>query len=108
MSSTSIVAPPVDEHTFLQRYFEEFQRVACGSEELCERLIRTKQTLVEAHRAGRKAIIIGNGGSAAMASHVAVDLTKNAGVRAITFNEADLITCLANDYGYEQWMAKAV
>ena len=26
----------------------------------------------------------------------------------VNFNEADLITCLANDYGYEHWMKKAV
>ena len=43
-----------------------------------------------------------------MASHVAVDFTKAAGIRAINFNEADLITCFANDYGYEYWVAKAL
>jgi D-sedoheptulose 7-phosphate isomerase len=43
-----------------------------------------------------------------MASHIAVDLTKVAGVRAINFNEADLLTCLANDYGYEHWVEKAL
>lgn len=57
---------------------------------------------------GGKIIVAGNGGSAAMASHVAVDLTKTAHVRSVTFNEADLITCLANDYGYESWVAKAL
>ena len=43
-----------------------------------------------------------------MASHVAVDLTKNASIRAINFNEADLITCFANDYGYENWVKEGV
>ena len=51
---------------------------------------------------------ITDGGSAAMASHVAVDMTKNAGIRSVTFNEYDLITTLANDYGYENWVAKAI
>ena len=32
-----------------------------------------------------------------MASHVTVDLTKAADARAINFNEADLLTCFAND-----------
>jgi D-sedoheptulose 7-phosphate isomerase len=54
-----------------------------------------------------KIIIVGNGGSAAMASHVSVDLTKNAKIRAINFNEADLLTCFANDYGYEKWVSQA-
>ena len=53
-------------------------------------------------------MIFGNGGSAAIASHCVVDLTKNADIRAINFNEADLITCFANDYGYEKWVEKAV
>jgi D-sedoheptulose 7-phosphate isomerase len=57
---------------------------------------------------GRKVILVGNGGSAAMASHVAVDLTKAAGIRAVTFNEADLLTCFANDYGYPLWVDKAL
>ena len=43
-----------------------------------------------------------------MASHVAVDFTKAAGIRAVNFNEADLITCFANDYGYEHWTEKAL
>ena len=53
-------------------------------------------------------MIFGNGGSAAISSHVSVDLTKNAKVRSICFNEADLITCFSNDYGYENWMSKAL
>ena len=43
-----------------------------------------------------------------MSSHVSVDLTKQAGIRSMNFNEADLITCFANDYGYENWVAKAI
>ena len=60
------------------------------------------------HKAGKKIIVVGNGGSAAMASHVAVDFVKAASIRAINFNEADLITCFANDYGYENWVVKAL
>lgn len=62
----------------------------------------------QAGMGGGKVIVAGNGGSAAIASHVAVDLTKTAGIRAITFNDADLITCFANDFGYEHWLARAV
>ena len=63
-------------------------------------------TLVPAK--GGKVILVGNGGSAAMAAHVSVDLTKAAGIRAVTFNEADLLTCFANDYGYENWVTEAL
>ena len=43
-----------------------------------------------------------------MASHCAVDFTKNAGIRCVNFNEADLITCFANDFGYELCFQKAL
>ena len=36
------------------------------------------------------------------------DFTKTCDVRAINFNEADLITCFSNDYGYEKWIEKAI
>jgi len=55
-----------------------------------------------------KIILVGNGGSASIANHVAVDFAKILKVRAINFNEANLITCFANDYGYENWVAKAL
>lgn len=71
-------------------------------------LIKIKNIWENAQSAGKKIIFAGNGGSAAMASHCAVDLTKNAGVRAINFNEADLITCFSNDFGYEKWTEKAI
>ena len=48
----------------------------------------------------RKAMLIGNGGSAALASHMQNDLCASVGVRAMVFNEASLLTALANDFGY--------
>jgi D-sedoheptulose 7-phosphate isomerase len=55
-----------------------------------------------------KVIIIGNGGSAAISSHVSIDLTKAANIRSVNFNEASILTCLSNDYGYENWVEKAL
>lgn len=71
-------------------------------------LIQIKSLFQDTSNKGGKIILAGNGGSAAMASHVAVDMTKNAGIRAVTFNEYDLITTLANDFGYENWISKAI
>ncbi len=73
-----------------------------------EELERAAAMVRRTHDSGNKVILVGNGGSAAMASHVAVDLTKAVGIRAIDFNEAVLLTCFANDYGYEHWVAKAL
>jgi len=71
-------------------------------------LIKASELIKATSKMGNKLIIAGNGGSAAMASHVAVDLTKATGIRAINFNEVDLLTCFANDYGYVQVFEKAV
>lgn len=91
---------------FFDHYFDELSRrlrdVAATDLERLGVMFRQAQTR------GRKVLLAGNGASAAIASHVAVDLTKTAGIRAMTFNESDLITCFANDYGYEQWIAKAI
>lgn len=54
------------------------------------------------------AFIVGNGGSAAIASHVAEDFTKLAKIPMKTYNDVSLISCLANDYGWENWIKKAV
>ena len=52
--------------------------------------------------------IAGNGGSASIASHVSVDFIKVAKVKSSTFNNSNLITCFANDYGYENWVKEAI
>jgi D-sedoheptulose 7-phosphate isomerase len=48
-----------------------------------------------------KVMVIGNGGSAAIASHMQNDVCKAVGVRSLVFNEQPLLTALANDDGYE-------
>ena len=55
-----------------------------------------------------KIYIVGNGGSSSIASHVSVDFAKVAKVNCSTFNNANLITCFANDYGYENWVIEAI
>lgn len=57
---------------------------------------------------GNKVAIIGNGGSAAIASHTAIDFLKNAQVPAIAFNDASFLTCLTNDLGYDAVFAKPI
>ena len=52
--------------------------------------------------------LFGNGGSAAICSHVSVDLIKACGLKAHTYHDSALSTCFANDYGYENAYAKIV
>ena len=68
------------------------------SVELIKKKIKTNNTTY----------IAGNGGSASIASHVSVDFVKVAKVKSSTFNNSNLITCFANDYGYENWVKEAI
>ena len=93
---------------FIKEYLEDFSSLVKPNDEIIEKIINARDKLVQAKKDRAKIIICGNGGSAAIASHVSVDLTKSANIRSVNFNESDLITCFANDYGYERWVEKAV
>ena len=92
---------------FIEDYLGRYKK-SLFETDISEKMIKMKEIMLNVKKNGKKVIIAGNGGSAAMASHVAVDFTKQGGIRTVNFNEADLITCFANDYGYEHWVAKAI
>ena len=46
-------------------------------------------------------LFIGNGGSASIASHMAIDFCKNGGTPALALNDSAVLTCVANDMGYD-------
>jgi len=55
-----------------------------------------------------KVIFIGNGGSAAISSHMSIDFWKNGNIPSMCFNDGALLTCLGNDYGYEKGFEKPI
>jgi D-sedoheptulose 7-phosphate isomerase len=57
------------------------------------------------HRKGRL-YLVGNGGSAAVASHSVTDFMNVADIRATTLHDPSLFSCMANDYGYEAAFAR--
>jgi D-sedoheptulose 7-phosphate isomerase len=62
----------------------------------------------ESHDSGNKIMFVGNGGSAGISSHLAIDFSKNGGLRAMAFNDPSALTCLGNDLGYENVFAKQI
>lgn len=56
-------------------------------------------------REAKTMFFIGNGASAMMASHMAVDSSKNGGVRSLAFNDAALLTAVSNDISYDKSFA---
>lgn len=69
---------------------------------------RVRDLAHEAHDGGNKIIFIGNGGSAGIASHLAIDFSKNGNLRSMAFNDPSALTCLGNDLGYENVFAKQI
>jgi len=100
---------------FAREYLEGLKK--CLDALSLEQVAEVIGYLEEAHREGRQVFIIGNGGSAATASHMACDLGKNIlpregrettrrfRVMALTDN-VPWITALANDLGYEHIFAE--
>jgi D-sedoheptulose 7-phosphate isomerase len=92
---------------FYTQYYDEYKRLIL-SDDVEKKFEEFKNLALNVKNNKKKLIFAGNGASASISSHGAVDFTKQAGVRSITFNEANIITAFSNDYGYDKWMAKAL
>ena len=57
---------------------------------------------------GNKIIFVGNGGSASIASHMAIDYSKNGRLPAVSFNDGAALTCIGNDLGYENVFSEQI
>ena len=91
---------------YFKSFYKELGIRALDADE--KDLKEISQMVIQVKEKNSKIIIVGNGGSAGIASHLAVDFTKAIKIRAITFSDPSLITCFGNDYGYENWVKKAI
>lgn len=74
----------------------------CGHDMTLEHAVEFVAKLARAkHFSQGRMIFVGNGGSAAIASHMAEDWTKAAKFPALCFNDGPALTCYANDLGFE-------
>ena len=94
----------------IENYFNEyFSTIKRSLDSVNFRQLEKAINLIEkVNRKGNKVIIVGNGGSASIASHLTVDFINAAKIKAINFNDSSIITCFANDYGYSNWVDKAL
>lgn len=100
----------MDSQSFFQIYSQKFEEALRGMEastsagavDYGAALDTSRDWLRAAQKSGNKLMIIGNGGSAGVASHLAIDFWKNGGVRAMAFNDGALLTCISNDISYEE------
>ena len=91
---------------YFKNYIYKYSEILIKSD--INKLLKIANLINDIKIKKKKVIIIGNGGSASIASHVSVDFTKICKVRSVNFNEANLLTCLSNDYGYAHWAQKAI
>lgn len=95
----------------------EFQTVVQGSEvtrrgggvvALESGIGAVMEVLESVRQSGGTVFIVGNGGSAGVASHAAIDFVNVAKLKVFTLHESSLLTCMANDYGYENAFARVL
>lgn len=103
--------------TRVKQYFETLGRLPLdiavtgrdGTPIASHEAMETAMRILRAtHDQGNKLMFIGNGGSAGISSHCAIDYSKNGGMRSTAFNDGAALTCLGNDLGYENVFAKQV
>lgn len=92
---------------FVNNYIKEFCSSIIGSQYqqkkislICDILLKVK-THNTVH-------IFGNGGSSSIASHFSMDLTNNSKIKCLNYNDASIITCYSNDFGFENWISRAI
>ncbi|MCC6141687.1 MAG: D-sedoheptulose 7-phosphate isomerase [Nitrospira sp.] len=79
-----------------------------------DRVATVAQLLVAAFRAGHKVLLFGNGGSATDAAHIAAEFVgrykrERAPLPAIALaTDIAAITCIANDYGFDELFARQI
>jgi D-sedoheptulose 7-phosphate isomerase len=95
----------------------EFQRIVANAEvtdaggkrgDLEAALVAMVGQLKELRAAGGRLYLVGNGGSAGVASHAVTDFLNVAKLRATTLHEPSLLTCMSNDFGYDVAFARVL
>ena len=83
------------------KFFEEcVQNLNAGD------IIDEYKKYYEEYEAHEKFILIGNGGSNSAAAHIAQDMTKRGGKKALAFTDASMLTCFMNDFGIDKAYSK--
>tara|TARA_A100001037_G_scaffold306042_1_gene348789 strand:- start:9313 stop:9894 length:582 start_codon:yes stop_codon:yes gene_type:complete len=97
-----------NEKNFIKNYLRDLHKILNQEKNYNKKLRVLKKNILNLNEKNKKVMFVGNGGSASTSSHASVDLTKNAKIKSINFNEANLITCFSNDYGGNNWIKEAI
>lgn len=99
----------------IRRWFEESAETKLKFvAEHADRIQKLADLLADAFRKGHKVLLFGNGGSATDASHLAAEFVgryrrERAPLAALSLSSDQAkLTCIANDYGYDEVFARQV
>tara|TARA_B100000131_G_C17828985_1_gene496876 strand:- start:54 stop:590 length:537 start_codon:yes stop_codon:yes gene_type:complete len=90
---------------FYKKYFSDYVKL---TKDINFGEINSFYNLIKKLKKNNKVLIFGNGAGAAIASHVASDLTNSSRIKALSFDNSAHITCFANDYKFENWIKKTL
>ena len=86
----------IDVVEYLERY-----KTLIESDNAIQKLSIVGEKLEKHKKNGGRLVIFGNGASASIASHAALDFTKQGRLEALCFHDPALLTAYSNDYGYD-------
>lgn len=92
---------------FLEKYWVIYKE-KLFSDSLNESLISIKNEILRINKNGGRLFFFGNGASASLSSHAALDFSKQANIESLAMNDHNIITALSNDYGYSSWVEKSI
>lgn len=97
----------IKDKKFLDDYWLRYKKLFFESRN-DEAILNFRNSIANTFENNGRLIFMGNGASASLSSHAATDFTKQAKIPSIAFNDHNLVTALSNDYGYENWVSKAI
>ena len=92
-------------NNYLKNYFDVYKKLI---DKIEYKTINIFYKKIKRLKKNNKILIFGNGAGAAIASHFANDLTNVSKIKTLSFDNSAQITCLANDFGYENWVQKTI
>ena len=84
----------------LDNYFANLCTQIRNSQQI-EKLYEVERMFTAQRSSGKRLLLFGNGAAASIASHAALDMTKQGGLVSLCFHDSALLTAFANDYGYQ-------
>ena len=84
----------------LEDYFANLCKQIRNSQQI-EKLYEVERMFTAQRSSGKRLLLFGNGAAASIASHAALDMTKQGGLVSLCFHDSALLTAFANDYGYQ-------